>query len=1253
MSLAGLSDPSTPMPELDHSTPRRPTRAPSRVSLASSSSSTGAGAPPLAEDKSALSNSSRKAAHLRIASLTESTDSEATPRKRMPLPTPPQSETMSNGSSARLDLLPSLSLGANGNDNKMFEDEDDDHEQQQQRQQQQRQQQQQQREEEREAGNTSRRNRYPELERRSVSSRSSLNPLRRQASTATITNNEEDNSLGESTSTLRDEEKGPGKNREERRKRSAMHERELSQMRSESRLGDRGDDVDEQSPRKGSSSRQVSGGGGGGGGEEAAARAVQGGGTESTEDTSGTEGTGPVFDRRRRKKSTTSSSSRQHAKQSHHTSPTKDSVSSNSRREGEDDWERRSSASVASVRARNEYIQRRASLSPQVERHQGSSSVSNQGPFPSTRRAGLPLEFRSDRHTTQSRYRSDSIEDDEDPRQVPAEGPASDEVWPRGEEPSSARFRSSTSSTNSYRRRRYASDAQASDVPSSERERDLAAPSRNSRISVDASSVSRHLSRTVPRPSGGSGSSRDWEPNQISPSEAIRQRKISTSSSISQRSSGGASDVHRSASRNSMRRAYGRDVFDDERPPPMPALGPKVTSRDQDRKEKLHALRERQEKLKNTPMGGSKWWDELEDLRSRIDELSMDSHRSQSRASSRASAISSTRSRSKVGETPSHTLRRSRPMTEPRKGHGSNHDRTLSDQVFVPPLPPPTQAREGSRSRSGTLNESARRYASATYDNRRAPVTPDISSASTTVGRSSGSRMAHTGPTTSTSRFPSFGGAASEQAETMPLHERNLLNAFDVFDRHFSQSGQAGTPNSSNSMRGGPESMELVDRFREVSDSSTRINAGLRRLVQVTLEAQIDAELANSDAPSSATSTAFSILDRGLTHLLRDSDEQVRSLTDGLMVFTRAERERDRMRRVLGTSDQGSVGGRPGSRVSLLASPDTERGNNGSVDLDKPANDLRRAFSQRERMGVSLSVAGKSSASSTSQGSSELSGGSQRRTVAEATSPYSPTPYTGKGKEGIKSPTLSTAAHASSQRLRSTLGISHKRSNSELPSPRSPATEFRKDKTSNTSSNSTVKPPASLSPRRPKLSFPSVSTENALARNAVDIVDATTGEAVGDGSFASSAGELEESPSHKFAALSDDKVPKSLHAPAEPRRSGSSRTVWTVFDRPVTTEPEPKSADVENSRPSSLLRRQSSRSQHRASIATMSSPNEGPSPRQENQTVPISHQPGGGVGLNAASRMIRSLGRGAGRRISAHVDIDKELPSSSGISPND
>lgn len=171
MSLAGLSDPSTPMPELDHSTPRRPTRAPSRVSLASSSSSSsaGAGAPPLAEDKPGPSNSGRKAAHLRIASLTESTDSEATPRKRMPLPTPPLSETMSNGSSARLDLLPSLSLGANGNDNKMFEDEDDDHEQQQQRQQQQRQQQQQQREEEREAGNTSRRNRYPELERRSVS----------------------------------------------------------------------------------------------------------------------------------------------------------------------------------------------------------------------------------------------------------------------------------------------------------------------------------------------------------------------------------------------------------------------------------------------------------------------------------------------------------------------------------------------------------------------------------------------------------------------------------------------------------------------------------------------------------------------------------------------------------------------------------------------------------------------------------------------------------------------------------------------------------------------------------------------------------------------------------------------------------------------------------------------------------------------------------------------------------------------------
>lgn len=282
----------------------------------------------------------------------------------------------------------------------------------------------------------------------------------------------------------------------------------------------------------------------------------------------------------------------------------------------------------------------------------------------------------------------------------------------------------------------------------------------------------------------------------------------------------------------------------------------------------------------------------------------------------------------------------------------------------------------------------------------------------------------------------------------------------------------------------------------------------------------------------------------------------------------------------------------------------------------------------------------------------------------DASSPYSPSPYTGKGQEGIKSPTLSTAAHASSQRLRSTLGVSHKRSSSELLASKSASIDFRrdKDKSSNAvNSNAAAKLPASLSPRRPKLSIPSVSTESALARNAVDIVDAgSAGEAAGDSSFASS---LDESPTNRIV---NDKDSRARIALDEPRRGGeSSRLAWNMFERPLTTDPEPHSVPDANPpvppRRSLTLRHQNSRVHQRASLDVMSVPRRGAStadvaPRQSlAPTAHVSSQPGGGVGLNAASRMIRSLGKGAGRRLSAQIDTEREgFPSSpAGVSPND
>ena len=131
-------------------------------------------------------------------------------------------------------------------------------------------------------------------------------------------------------------------------------------------------------------------------------------------------------------------------------------------------------------------------------------------------------------------------------------------------------------------------------------------------------------------------------------------------------------------------------------------------------------------------------------------------------------------------------------------------------------------------------------------------------------------------------------------------HPKLLQQAFEYFDAHFSPTeGRDALA---------PDSVDLVKRMSAMVQSTTKLNAGLRALVTASTEAQIEAELdENSRTPAPAAP-----FEKSLNALLRTSDDQVRSLTEGLIAFTRVERERDKLRR-----DGNEVNTRPASRATF------------------------------------------------------------------------------------------------------------------------------------------------------------------------------------------------------------------------------------------------------------------------------------------------------------------------------------------------
>ncbi|GAA5926614.1 hypothetical protein JCM1841_003182 [Sporobolomyces salmonicolor] len=135
-------------------------------------------------------------------------------------------------------------------------------------------------------------------------------------------------------------------------------------------------------------------------------------------------------------------------------------------------------------------------------------------------------------------------------------------------------------------------------------------------------------------------------------------------------------------------------------------------------------------------------------------------------------------------------------------------------------------------------------------------------------------------------------------------HHKLLLSAFDHFDKHFSMpsNGQADLP----------ESLDLVRRMSALIASTTKLNNGLRALIEAIKDEQVQAQL---DEGQRSPTISVSQFEKSVNALLRSSDDQVRTLTEDLIAFTRIEKERDRLRK-----DSESLS-RPVSRASTYAGP--------------------------------------------------------------------------------------------------------------------------------------------------------------------------------------------------------------------------------------------------------------------------------------------------------------------------------------------
>ncbi|CAO1619787.1 unnamed protein product [Jaminaea pallidilutea] len=440
-------------------------------------------------------------------------------------------------------------------------------------------------------------------------------------------------------------------------------------------------------------------------------------------------------------------------------------------------------------------------------------------------------------------------------------------------------------------RRRYASDAQADEIGNVE------LPQRKLvgglRTSVDASAAIKQLAgAAVSRPRTIS-SGQVGIPASLSGLSQHRQ-DVDTEDSLSISGSHSRPETHagissrlRASSRLSIHSRSrkglndGEDLFDASKSQPMPwttaitsSIRPDLPSEAQER---IRSLQARRQDLQRSVHKGALDADGVGALRSRVEDIELEGSGIASSSQSSSAISSAPQRRTHAASVSGHYLP-SAPSSEPRKAGGLHKD--PSDEHY-------SSMRLSQLPQSQSASSALRRYASQAAFNtdRGAPPTPDTSSRPS----SRFTRGATPGPVL-TSATPAL-------SRTAAPHERNLLTSLEIFQRHFAHSGGAiSSPNASVGSNARGDADEIVRRARTFVDTVTTLNAGLRDMARYVVQRQIEVDMGGAGTSSSPRSFAATLheLDGALASMMRFSDKEIRDLGDLLSALVRVDKERSR-----------------------------------------------------------------------------------------------------------------------------------------------------------------------------------------------------------------------------------------------------------------------------------------------------------------------------------------------------------------------
>ncbi|GAA5951548.1 hypothetical protein JCM3765_005966 [Sporobolomyces pararoseus] len=344
---------------------------------------------------------------------------------------------------------------------------------------------------------------------------------------------------------------------------------------------------------------------------------------------------------------------------------------------------------------------------------------------------------------------------------------------------------------------------------------------------------------------------------------------------------------HSRMSREGRRTAGGRSPETASRGTATP---PPSTGRSEDRYSASGDLAARKERLRNVEVGSEAWMAELDNLR----------HRG---TRSRASDIDG---RSAAGDHPARS-----PSEAERDRTVRAINALLAGQGIVATAVNPTSPASSTFSKDPSPRK---RESLGGYDRNRKISFANGTREDSQLPPGSNSMSRSNSNTSRNGSEPLLQNLAS-QAASVGDHHKLLLSAFNHFDRHFSQDGDKT-----------PESVELVKRMVSLISSTTKLNTGLRSLTETIKEEQVQAQLDEGQRNSTVSLSRF---EKNVQTLLRTSDDQVRSLSEDLIAITRADRERDRLRK---EQEGGATTSRPLSRAGdLIQSPSKRPTTAGSV----------------------------------------------------------------------------------------------------------------------------------------------------------------------------------------------------------------------------------------------------------------------------------------------------------------------------------